>query len=39
MIQNQNRLLKEAKESLRLLLKDSFTIDEILFQDNSHPYR
>ncbi len=39
MIQNQNNLLRAAKESLRTLLKDNFTIDEILFQNDSHPYR
>lgn len=39
MIVQQNRLLKSAKESLRTLIKDSFSIDEVLFQTDSHPYR
>jgi hypothetical protein len=39
MLKTQNSLLKEAKESLRVLLKDNFSIEEILFQSDSHPYR
>jgi hypothetical protein len=39
MIIAQNKLLKEAKESLRNLLKESFSIEEILFQSDSQPYR
>lgn len=35
----QNRKLKEAKEKLRNLIKNSFSIEEVLFQNNSHPYR
>lgn len=38
-IVQQNKLLKEAKERLRALLKDSFSVEEILFQSDSHPYR
>lgn len=32
-------LLREAKESLRCLLKDNFSIEEVLFQNDSHPWR
>lgn len=39
MIVQQNRLLKSAKEALRTLIKDSFSIEEVLFQSDSHPYR
>ena len=39
MIIQQNRLLKSAKEALRKLIKDSFSIEEVLFQSDSHPYR
>lgn len=39
MIVQQNRLLKEAKEALRSLIKESFSIEEVLFQTDSHPYR
>ena len=39
MILQQNRLLKTAKEHLRTLIKNSFSIEEILFQSDSHPYR
>lgn len=31
--------LVDAKEKLRQLLKASFTVDELLFQNDSHPYR
>ena len=37
MIKDQNKRLKEAKEQLRVLLKDSFSIEEILFQSESKP--
>jgi hypothetical protein len=37
MIIDQNKRLKEAKERLRILLKDSFSIEEILFQSVSKP--
>ena len=39
MIFQQNRLLKTAKEALRTLIKESFSIEEVLFQSDSHPYR
>jgi hypothetical protein len=39
MIIRQNTRLKEAKEKLRSLIKDSFSIEEILFQPESHSYR
>ncbi|MDD2901361.1 MAG: hypothetical protein PHU44_02885 [Syntrophales bacterium] len=39
MIVRQNMTLKEAKERLRNLIKDSFSIEEVLFQTDSHPYR
>lgn len=39
MILQQNKLLKLAKEHLRTLIKNSFSIEEILFQSDSHPYR
>ncbi len=32
-------LLGQAKERLRNLLKESFSIEEILFQNDSHPWR
>jgi hypothetical protein len=37
MIRTQNEKLKEAKEYLRVLLKDSFSLEEILFQSDSKP--
>ena len=39
MILRQNLELKAAKERLRNLIKDSFSIEEVLFQTDSHPYR
>jgi hypothetical protein len=39
MILQQNKLLKAAKQQLRILIKNSFSIEEILFQSDSHPYR
>jgi hypothetical protein len=39
MIIRQNTRLKETKEKLRSLIKDSFSIEEILFQPESHSYR
>ena len=39
MIVRQNTALKEAKERLRNLIKESFLIEEVLFQSDSHPYR
>ena len=33
------KVLTEAKEKLRLLLKSSFSVEELLFQTDSHPYR
>lgn len=39
MILQQNFKLKEAKEKLRILLKDNFSIEELLFQNNSHLLR
>ncbi len=35
LVLQQNIKLKEAKEKLRILLKDSFSIEELLFQNNS----
>jgi len=35
MIESQNKRLKDAKERLRVLLKDNFSIEEILFQTES----
>lgn len=32
-------ILVEAKEKLRQLLKTSFSVEELLFQTDSHPYR
>lgn len=32
-------LLRAAKDSLRNLIKDSFSIEEVLFQNDSHPWR
>jgi hypothetical protein len=39
MIVRQNITLKKAKEKLRNLIKESFSIEEVLFQSDSHPYR
>ena len=39
MIIRQNTRLKETKEKLRSLIKDSYSIEEILFQPESHSYR
>ncbi len=39
MILQQNHRLKEAKEKLRILIKDSFSIEELLFQNSSRPKR
>jgi hypothetical protein len=39
MILQQNIRLKTAKERLRQLIRDSFSIEEVLFQSDSHPYR
>jgi hypothetical protein len=39
MIRRQNLLLKEAKDRLRNLIKDTFSVEEILFQSDSHPFR
>ena len=39
MIVTQNQHLKTAKELLRILIKDSFSIEEVLFLSDSHPYR
>lgn len=39
MIIKQNQTLKQAKEKLRNLIKDNFSIEEVLFQSDSHPYR
>jgi len=39
MIARQNKALKVAKERLRNLIKESFSIEEVLFQSDSHPYR
>jgi len=39
LIKNHNKILKKGKEQLRLLLRDSFSIEEILFQSDAHPYR
>lgn len=38
MIREQNKLLKVAKEALRKLIKESFSIEEILFQSDSRPH-
>jgi hypothetical protein len=37
MILAQNANLKSAKEKLRTLLKDNFSIEELLFQNDSNP--
>lgn len=39
MVIKQNRTLKTAKERLRNLIKDNFSIEEVLFQTDSHPDR
>ena len=39
MIVQQNARLKTAKERLRQLIKDRFSIEEVLFQSDTHPYR
>jgi hypothetical protein len=39
LIRRQNLRLKAAKDQLRNLLKDSFSVEEILFQTDTHPYR
>lgn len=39
MLSQQREILKEAKERLRVILTDSFSIEEILFQTDSHPHR
>lgn len=38
-IDKHRTLLSEAKESLRKLLKDNFSVEEILFQNDSNPWR
>ncbi len=38
-IDKHRELLAAAKESLRNLLKDNFSIEEVLFQNDSHPWR
>ena len=38
-LKQHSELLREAKEKLRELLKDSFSVEEILFQNDSHPWR
>ncbi|WP_282109210.1 hypothetical protein [Shewanella algicola] len=38
-IDRHSMLLREAKESLRLLLKDNFNVEEILFQNDSQPWK
>ncbi|WP_025733794.1 hypothetical protein [Carnimonas nigrificans] len=38
-IEKQNKLLGKAKKMLRDILKSSFSIEEVLFQNDSHPYR
>lgn len=39
MILKQNLLLKDAKEKLRTVIKSNFSVEEILFESGSHPYR
>ncbi|RZD22222.1 hypothetical protein [Pseudoalteromonas sp. MEBiC 03485] len=38
-IDKHRKLLGSAKVSLRELLKDNFSIEEVLFQNDSHPWR
>ncbi|MDX7838046.1 hypothetical protein SJS76_00565 [Aeromonas caviae] len=38
-IDKHRTLLRTAKNSLRELLKDNFSIEEVLFQNDSHPWR
>jgi len=38
-LDSHRMLLQSAKESLRKLLKDNFSIEEVLFQNGSHPWR
>jgi hypothetical protein len=38
-IDKHREILRTAKDSLRKLLKDSFSIEEVLFQNDSHPWR
>lgn len=38
-LDSHRALLKSSKESLRNLLKDNFSIEEVLFQNDSHPWR
>lgn len=38
-IDKHRALLRSAKDSLRELLKDNFSIEEVLFQNDSHPWR
>lgn len=39
MLSKQRETLRMAKEQLRELLKSSFSVEEILFQTDSHPYK
>jgi hypothetical protein len=39
MIVQQNARFKTAKERLRQSIKDRFSIEEVLFQTDTHPYR
>lgn len=39
MLASQKASLAEAREKLRTLLAEKFSIDEVLFQSDSHPYR
>ncbi|UOV02096.1 hypothetical protein [Pseudoxanthomonas mexicana] len=39
MLVSQKAALGGAREQLRILLSERFTIEEILFQSDSHPYR
>lgn len=39
MVLLQNETLKKAKEGLRTLIMNNFSIEEVLFQTDSHPYR
>ncbi|QFQ77029.1 hypothetical protein [Vibrio harveyi] len=38
-VEQQSLLLKQARDSLRLLLKDNFSIEEVLYQSDSHPFK
>jgi hypothetical protein len=39
MITCQNKILKDARERLRNLIAQRFSVEEVLFQSDSHPHR